>query len=335
MKVLIVGDMNLGTNSRSLADGFKANGHETRCIDTSVSTAPPKGSPLWWSLRNFGHVTSSENNRVRQELSAATDAFHPDMMLAIKTVAYDQGIFLEAIIPKKLHLSFDDVSNPDNTSPNYLRRENEWDLIITTKRHNIQELCARGAQDVLFMWGAYDPQIHRNVVPLHERKYDIGFIGAARPDRAELPRQFARHAPTAGAIFGPRWRRHYPFGVRGVTVRGSAAGSSYAAAANSFRIGLVLLNSDNRDQHTMRTFETPASGQAILAERTDEHMELFEENESAIFFAGLDEAWEKLRWLLSNRALLGRIASAGHRITTEGRHTYRDRAQEILNYVSQ
>jgi hypothetical protein len=137
VKVLIVGDMRIGTNSRSVAEGYRAAGHEVRWIDIGVSTAPKKGSPLWFCVRQLQRVTPSENRRVQQELQQIVGEFTPDVMLVIKAIHYNQLDLLSVAVPVKIHLSFDDVSNPDNTSPAYLRHESAWDLIITTKRHNV------------------------------------------------------------------------------------------------------------------------------------------------------------------------------------------------------
>lgn len=334
MKILVIGDMAFGTNSRSLAEGFAKVGHEVRSIDISRSTSPRRGSALWFSLRGKDQVTHAENFRVRNEVSAAVSSFSPDVLVAIKTVNYDQSIFFDNRVPIRLHLSYDDVSNVDNISSRYLDRERDWDSIITTKRHNVSELLARGAKDVLFIWGAYDPEYQRSIVPLRQRRYEVGFIGAARSDRCDLPRGFAANVPGKGVIYGPRWRRHYPLGLREVALRAAATGNAYTVASNSFRIGLILLNSENRDQHTMRSFETPAAGQMILAQRTDEHSELFEEDKHAIFFEDMDEAWEKVGFLLQHDDLVAKIAEAGHQLILSGQHTYRDRAEQILAHVS-
>jgi hypothetical protein len=334
MRILIVGDMRIGTNSRSVAEGYKLAQHDVVWVDISPSTAAAKGSRIWYSIRKTKRVTAEEDARVLKEVAAATADFSPEVLLAIKTIHYDQSIFLDNKIPIKIHQSFDDVSNQDNISPEYLRHEAGWNLVVTTKRHNVPELYARGVKDVLFVWGAYDPLFRRKTTPLDKRQYDIGFIGASRPDRCTLPKQFAENAPSKGVIFGPRWHRRYPLGVRGVALKRAATGPAYTVAANSFKIGLILLNSENRDQHTNRTFEAPASGQLVLAQRTDEHSEVFEDGVSGILFDRLEEAWEQLHELRRNPGRMAKVAEAGFELVSRGHHTYRDRAEQVVKHLS-
>lgn len=88
-----------------------------------------------------------------------------------------------------------------------------------------------------------------------------------------------------------------------------------------------------RDRHVMRTFEIPACGAFMLAERTDEHLELFEENREAAYFGSVEELLDKVRYYLSHEDERQRIAKAGYRRVTAGRHTYLDRLKEILDQV--
>lgn len=334
MKVLIIGDMSLGRNARSVFDGYVAAGHEVRSVDISAVNKLTIGSRLWWSIRRERSVTPEENARIAREITSVTEGFEPALLLAIKTIYYDQQMILAAPGAIKAHLSFDDVSNPDNTSPAYLQYESQWDVILTTKKHNVPELIARGARDVVFIWGAFDPRFRKRVVPIEDRQYAIGFIGAARPDRIDLPRQFASRGPGLGVIYGPRWKRSYPLGVKDVTMMPSSTGPAYTTAANSIQIGLVLLNSENRDNHTNRSIETPATGQLVLAERTDEHQELFVEGEEAVFFSSRDELWENVDRLLKSPDEVIRIANNGYaRVTSSSGYTYKDRAAEFVAYI--
>lgn len=335
MRILFVGDLQIGTNSRSLFDGLLAEGHDTRGVDISPSIRPRRLSRLWHSLRVQKQVTPEEDLRIRAQVGALHTAMKPQLLIAIKTIHYDQSTFLESGIPVAVHVSFDDVSNSFNTSPRYMETEAAWSAIVTTKKHNVDELYSRGAQRVQFIWGAYDPLFRRREAPLLGRPYQIGFIGAARPDRIALPMELARLAPRSSAVYGPQWRRHYPLGVRGTFIPGNATASNYTKAANSIQIGLVLLNSDNRDMHTNRSFETPATGQLVLAQRTAEHLEILAEDREALYFEAKEELQEKYQFAKANPAAMERLAEAGYERITRGANTWQNRAAEIVSMASE
>lgn len=108
----------------------------------------------------------------------------------------------------------------------------------------------------------------------------------------------------------------------------------FTAAANSFQMGIVLLNSENRDTHTMRSYETPACGQLILGERTSEHSEIFEEGKEAIFFDGWDDLWYQARRIAYDASQMEHIAAAGYNRLVTGNNTYMHRAQQIVEAFS-
>lgn len=327
--------MSPGSNSRSLADGFVAAGHEVRIVDTSFASNPRIGSPLWLSKKLSRGVTSGANAKLREDLHQASAGFQADLHVAIKTVMFDQEMILSVSAARRVHVSFDDVSNMENITPAYLAHESQWDAIVTTKMHNVDELQARDARAVIAIQGAYDPAYQRITVPFRNRPHKVGFIGAARKDRIHLPRELAQRLPDDGVVFGPRWERHYPGGLDGVKILPSVVLSDYTDAANSIRMGIVLLNSENRDTHTMRSYETPACGQLFLGQRTAEHSAMFEEGREALFFDSWEELWGQAEMALRDARLMERIALAGHNRLIHGKNTYADRAQEILGAVNE
>ena len=100
--------------------------------------------------------------------------------------------------------------------------------------------------------------------------------------------------------------------VPGSVVKGDGLWrADYVNALASFRIGLGLLSKYIPEQHTTRTFEIPAAGSFLLAERTAEHQNFFQEGEEAEFFESSAELASKAVFYLSNDSARRRIAARG------------------------
>jgi spore maturation protein CgeB len=94
--------------------------------------------------------------------------------------------------------------------------------------------------------------------------------------------------------------------------------------ANKLTLG--LLNQDNRDLQTSRSFEIPACGGFMVAERTEEHRMYFEEDKEAAYFGSFEELRDKLRFYAAHEEVRQRIALAGYRRCLTSPYRYVDRA---------
>ena len=92
---------------------------------------------------------------------------------------------------------------------------------------------------------------------------------------------------------------------------GEVYADDYARALTAARIGVGFLRRTWPDQHTTRTFEIPACGSLLLADRTDEHQGFFEEGREAEFFGSVDELVDKARFYAGHEPERARIAAAG------------------------
>ncbi len=68
----------------------------------------------------------------------------------------------------------------------------------------------------------------------------------------------------------------------------------------------------------------------MLAERTGEHRAFFEEGKEVVYFASDEELLDKVRYYLAHDNERQGIAQAGYTRVTSGKHTYRDRVQQII-----
>ena len=334
MKILYVGDDWVGSNATSLADGFREAGHDVVVVDTTSVSLPARLSSPWvYSKIAHGRRASRSVETVHRRIESLARDFRPDMIFGFKTIHLNQARLLGTPARLHVHYSPDDVSNPYNLTPDYLRLEREWDLVVTTKRHNVAELRRRGVRAVEFVLSAYDPAWHRPRARRDAQEYLVGFIGTCRPDRLADTVALARRYGAAMLVCGPGWRRVPALQLTAARVAGPVFGERFSSVVASVTANLVLLNSDNRDTHTCRTFEVPAAGGLFVGERTEEHSQLLEEGTECLLFSTADELHEILHWCQSHPGLARKVAASGHRRIIEGGHRYVDRAREIVAAV--
>jgi Glycosyl transferases group 1 len=330
MRVLFVGNDWIGSNARSMADGFRAAGHDVVVVDSTPVTLPARLSPAWGYAKATGRRAPWDVEAVHRRIERAAAVLRPDLLLAFNAAHLDQPRLLSTPSGLHVHYSPDDVSNPGNTSPAYLEHEHAWDMIVTTKRHNVPELVARGARAVTFVLSAYDPAWHRPAARRDPRRYLVGFVGTCRPDRRASTTALARRYGPEMLVRGPGWWRVPALHRTGATVGGPVYGEHFSAVVAQVTANLVLLNSDNRDTHTCRTFEVPAAGGLFVGERTAEHAELLEDGTECFLFSGAEELHEVLRRCRAHPREAEQVAALGHRRITRGGHAYVDRAREVL-----
>lgn len=218
----------------------------------------------------------------------------------------------------------------------YARSIPEYDLYVTTKSYNVEELRGWGARDVLCIDNAYCPEIHR---PLelsatdHDRfACEVGFVGYFEEERAEKMLALAR-AGVPVVVRGPAWNR-FRDSHANLTVFDEYLGDDdYPKAVNATCINLGFLRKQARDLQTTRSIEIPACGGFLLAERTREHQTLFEEGLEAEFFDGFDELLEKCRYYLAHPKERERIAAAGLERCRRDGYRNADRLAHVLDYV--
>ena len=110
-------------------------------------------------------------------------------------------------------------------------------------------------------------------------------------------------------------------------------GENYAKALSGAEICLAFLSKMNRDTYTRRCFEIPACGKLLLAERTEDLINIFKEDEEACFFSSNDELVAKVNWLLQNPGIRRKISDNGcKRVWLDG-YDVNSRAREFISIL--
>ena len=135
-------------------------------------------------------------------------------------------------------------------------------------------------------------------------------------------------------VWGDRWDE-FQRKTRGeFTVAGpSRYGDDYVKTICSFDINLCFLRKLNRDYQTQRSVEIPACGAFMLAERTAEHLALFEEGKEAEFFSSNEELLRKARYYLEHPVERRAIAQAGRERCLSNGYSYHERLKTMLDRV--
>ncbi len=325
-RVLFVGDLRPHSRSYQRLRAMRALG----CDVTAVTTVPVDEPPP-------GGRGARLSDRVRHRLGVPRDGAGANAALL---AALAEGEFELLWVEKALSLrsstlraacrraprmlfaffSEDDMFRRDNGSRWFRDSLSLYDVVFTTKSFNAapKELPALGARHVIYVPKSFDKALHRPVEvdadAVRRLGAPVGFVGTFEESRAESLAFLARELAPDGVpvrVWGNGWEawRDRPDGLR---IEGRAIyGDEYVRALCATDVNLGFLRRANRDLHTDRSVEIPACGALLLAERTSEHAELFEEGVEAELFADRDEMLVKVRRYVADPEARARIAAAG------------------------
>lgn len=338
MKILYVGPLARGGTCLMRMQTLQAMGHSVTPINSdSDSTAS-------WSERisrklGFPRDRLNVNHRIiRLSREIKPSLLWLDKALCVRRETLEQ-VAREVGGVKIAGYSPDDMGGRHNQSVYFIDSLPSYDVYFTTKSFNVSELVALGAKRAVLVGNAFDPSVHRPMPVSSADRIalggDVGFVGAWEVDRGRYMLKLARSGLSVRA-WGwnpPRniWRWKHPnLTIEGVTLWGD----DYARAICSFDINLGFLRKRNRDQQTTRSVEIPACGGFMLAERTDEHLDLFEEGVEAEFFCSSDELLDKCRYYLANPEVRKAIAINGMRRCLRSGYSYFDRMRYMLSVIN-
>ena len=348
MKILYVGPDFPGSNGTCWRDAFIELGHEVRTVDEGPFDPPPTtiAGNVWRKMRGVppDRMIAGLNQSVLQQARS----FRPDLIFFIKAyhILPETLDRLGEMAPRFVYMN-DDMFNPVNQTPYFAANVRKFDCMLTTKSYNVREFHRAGAPNAIYIPNAYDPRVHYPEQPSPAERQrlegDIGFIGAFRRSRANFLNDVARHREFTMNVWGIGWAKM----TRLDNLDKRIAWRPLRAAVNCFPLWcgemgkaiqsnlvmLGLLYRENRDLQTSRSFEIPACGGFMLAERTEEHRMYFEEDKEAAYFDSFDELISKLRFYISHESVRLRIARAGYQRCLDSPYRYTDRARLALDLV--
>lgn len=185
-----------------------------------------------------------------------------------------------------------------------------YDLHLTTNRWNVIELRQRYGVRTFRVGMGYDQELHRP--PLLSRgnntKTEVVFVGHWEPHTEDYIIAL-RDSGVSIEVWGGYWRRAKDRSLRTVKI---LEHEKYVNKIASAKMALCSLSRRNRNESTGRSFEIPAIGTFLLAERTLEHEYLFGDGSGAALFTGESELVEKAHRYLAQEEVRREIATQGH-----------------------
>jgi len=342
MKIVFVGPLWYGATCLQRMQALRQLGHQILPVDTEPEWVRHKSQGfIYRAKRKFlgpSDLVNANQNLIQLLVKHNVDVLFLNKALTIKPKTLR---IIRQRSPKTIIVGYspDDMMTKCNQRQNFLKGISLYDIYFTTKSFNVSELQELGCPRVVFIGNAYDSKIHRPLAVTAEDRTrfggSVGFIGDYERERAEAIIYLAKNSVPV-RVWGPNWNRKCKLSHPNVKIEGRPLwGDDYAKAICCFDINLGFLRRINRDLQTGRSVEIPACGGFMLAERTDEHLELFEEDKEAVFFSSNEELLEKTRYYLTHPQQRKAIAERGRQRCLKSGYSNHDRLREMLTVVEQ
>jgi spore maturation protein CgeB len=330
-------------------------GHNVCGVDT---VEPLRGAS--WLKRYVRRRLQSDSvvAEINRSVLEAARAFRPDLVwgekqefLRVETIAE-----LRKLGARTVHFTPDPYFSVDWKRTRLMDAAiSAFDVLVYCKSYERKDYETLG-KPLIYMPLGYCDEVHRPL-PSDDPRWRciVGFLGGWEPRRERLLHEVAA-AGIDLKIWGSNWQflRDGRWTLRRYVILKQLAGGDrfrfhrdelltrawqgvevfaddYARALTGARISVGFLRNAWPDQHTTRTFEIPACGSMLLADRTEEHREFFEEGKEAEFFASAEELVEKLKFYSTNESSRERIAAAGRQRCVSGGYAYVHRLKVALD----
>jgi spore maturation protein CgeB len=335
-RILYVGDTLDGSTSRMRLETLQRLGHSVYAVPRFH---PARGLVARAITRVRWKLAHPPDSGLNQAVLTALSQSRPDVLwcdrsLDIRPETLKAAKLLNPSL-KIVAYSVDDMlRQPHNQSVLYRRSIPLYDLHVTTKSYNLDDLAALGARHILFVNNAFSPRAHfpMQLSPSTRQKYGgpVGFVGTYERERAEMLLAMAKQGIPV-RVWGGSWPERLRSAAPNLRIEGrDLMADSYRLALNSFDINLGFLRKISRDVQTTRSMEIPACGGFLLAERSDEHRALFQEGREAAYFSSTEELITKVQFYLENAPLRKKIAAEGFRRAVTAPYTYEAQLENVL-----
>lgn len=279
---------------------------------------------LWTRIANrlflYGlPIRLPDLNEVNKKIIERINAFNYDIVWIDKgIIVYPETLKgIKKKFPKTKIVSYspDNMALRHNQSQQYVECIPFYDYIVTNKSYIIEDMKRLGAKHVTFVNNSFSEDFHKPYELSEEERNelggDVGFIGVWEEERSKSILYLVDHGVKVKVFGDAKWNKYAKYSPN-LTIMGRLLkNEDYCKSLHAFRISLCFLRKMNFDTQTTRTVEIPACGGFMMAERTDEHLALFEENKEAVYFSTNEELLEKCLFYLKHEDERRKVADAG------------------------
>jgi hypothetical protein len=303
-------------NSRHRSEALKRLGHQVTVIDPWSLLGRSQWAQRW--LHHAGAFGSQLF--IDKPVFRLVQQSEPDL------VWVNQGEFLGPRLLQQLRALSVPIVNYTNDDPFgarrngfrfrlYLKALPYYDLLAVVRQVNVQEAIDHGARRVVRVFMSADEAAHnpRAMMANDRDKYasEVVFVGTWMPERGPFLTELIRLGVPL-SIVGDGWHKAPEWSAIRPHWRGPGVyDERYSAIIASAKVAVGLLCKDNRDLHTGRSMEIPALGSVLCAERTSEHLCLYDEGVEALFWSTPEECAAACHRLLADDAYRLSMARRG------------------------
>lgn len=213
----------------------------------------------------------------------------------------------------------------------------EYDIYFTTNRFNVPELTELGARRVVLTQMGYNKNIFKPCLvtsnELLRLGASVGFVGHWERATEEIISKVVMkgvQVRVRGASWGKLKNRKL---LKSFVEPHALSSEEYTKAIISTKINLGINSAQSRNLSSGRTFEIPAVGGFLLAQRTIEHESLYIEGVEAEFFSSDEELYEKISYYLEHDKERQKIALAGHQKCITSGYSWQELMEGLVNIV--
>ena len=319
VKILYLGGSSGTSHQRK--EALVRLGHQVVRVDPHSLLPSSRAIHMWeWHAGSVGlaEIVRRRALRTLDQLTSIYGAFDVAWVEQGNLISDRFVKDLKIRIPRVLCYTIDDPfgGRDPRRWRQFFRALPEYDLLVVVRACNLREAYERGARNVLRVFMSADEIAHapRQLTDDERRQWqsEVVFVGTAFPERGPFLADLVRLGVPL-TIYGNRYQRLPQWPALRPHWRPANTGSDtdYAKAISAAKVCLGLLSKGNRDEHTTRSMEIPSLGGLLCAERTPEHLALYEEDREAVFWSTSEECASKCLDLLSDAKRREAIATAG------------------------